>query len=290
MKRERGTALLLAIATMGTVAFVVSGQLLQAQHDLALARNAQDLSQARWIARAGVDWARVVLEEDARTSTLDSLQEAWAVPLPALPAEGGEISGQVVDQQGLFNLANLRRGEHIDPDALEGLRRLLQLLDMPSTLADAIARWPATDTAPPQAGDAALTPALAELVQLRAVPGVNAAVLERLRPYLSVLPARTRLNVNTAPVELLCALTRLGLDEGATLAARRAARPFAQLSEFMDALPPHARRPSENEITTNSEYFQVRVRVKYHHTHSASRVLVHRPSGSASRVLARSFE
>ncbi len=53
---------------------------------------------------AGVQWARQILDDDARRSEIDHLGEPWAVALPPIPLENGEIRGAIVDAQGRLNI------------------------------------------------------------------------------------------------------------------------------------------------------------------------------------------
>ena len=98
-----------------------------------------------------MDWARLILREDARTGSADHLSEPWAVPLqegrlssflsaqpgastesidPAL-ADQVFLSGRIEDAQGRFNLTNLLRGAEIDTLAVSQLSRLFVMLGLP---------------------------------------------------------------------------------------------------------------------------------------------------------------
>ena len=85
-----------------------------------LFRNARDRVQAQWLQRTAIDFGRLVLVEDQRTSQYDHLGEAWALPLADgkvadflkntdIPDEIANVTfnGQLSDAQGLFNLTNL---------------------------------------------------------------------------------------------------------------------------------------------------------------------------------------
>src|SRR6185295_19751583 len=60
--------------------------------------------QAQALAIAGVLWARQILDDDARRSDIDHLGEPWALSLPPIPMEDGEIRGLIVDAQGRLNV------------------------------------------------------------------------------------------------------------------------------------------------------------------------------------------
>ena len=49
--------------------------------------------QAQTLVQAGVDWSRAVLGDDRRLSNIDHLGEPWALRLPPMSVEGGELAG-----------------------------------------------------------------------------------------------------------------------------------------------------------------------------------------------------
>ena len=100
MKRvHRGAALLVAMLIAALAAVVVAGLLWQQQVWLRQHMLAADQAQARTLALAGVNWARAILQEDARTSSIDHLAENWAIHLPTTPLENGEISGYITEDR-----------------------------------------------------------------------------------------------------------------------------------------------------------------------------------------------
>ncbi len=103
---ERGAALILAMlvaALAATVAVALAGE---QQRWLADVANRRDQVQAQSLALAGVQWARQILQDDARGGTLDHLGEPWAYPLPPTPIANGSIEGRIEDAQGRLNLNN----------------------------------------------------------------------------------------------------------------------------------------------------------------------------------------
>ena len=90
-------------------------------------------AQSGWILQGALDWARLILLEDAkadRPPPSDHLGEVWAVPLAesrlstflaadrtASNDEGPEafLSGSIVDLQARYNLRALLGGEKVNP-------------------------------------------------------------------------------------------------------------------------------------------------------------------------------
>jgi len=145
MRRERGTAVIMAMLVVVAATTLVTGAL---WHQNALMREAENdlaLSQARWLLRGAIDWAGVILQEDARTSSVDHRGEPWAVPLAdtRLNENDGRppafIAGAITDEQGKFNLRNLVDGDNLVPAEVDALRRLLAALRIDEAFADRIA-------------------------------------------------------------------------------------------------------------------------------------------------------
>jgi general secretion pathway protein K len=230
--------------------------------------------QAQALVQAGVDWARALLSEDRRVSSADHLGEPWALRVPPVPVDNGELTGRIDDQQGAFNLNNLFRDGQLSPSHLAQFRRLLEILGLPDALADAYlaAHRPLIDTA-----------------DLVLVPGFDAAVRARLRPFVTALPRYTAINVNTATPEVLAAVVRgLELDDARALAAQRSRAYFRNLSEFLVQLPPGA-VVEGNDISTASQYFIASMQVTIGGAQARGTALLARESSAWPTVVWRKY-
>jgi general secretion pathway protein K len=243
---QRGVAIVLAMGVVALAAIAAAAMLASQSTWSRHAELGGEHAQAQALVQAGVDWARAVLSDDRRASSVDHLGELWAQRVPPVPVENGELSGQIDDQQGAFNLNNVFRGGKASPAHVLQLRRLLEILGLPDALADSFLApgRPIIDTA-----------------ELALLPGFDATVRARLRPFVTALPRFTALNVNTASPEVLAAVVRdLDLDDARALTAQRSRAYFRNLSEFLVQLPPGA-AVEGNDITTASQYFIASVRV-----------------------------
>ena len=81
MSHQRGTAVIMAMLIVAAVAALVSGAMWQQNALIRQTENELQYGQARWLMRGAIDWAGVILREDARTSSVDHPGEPWAVPL-----------------------------------------------------------------------------------------------------------------------------------------------------------------------------------------------------------------
>ncbi|MEO8136713.1 MAG: type II secretion system minor pseudopilin GspK, partial [Betaproteobacteria bacterium] len=140
-RQQRGAALVVAMLLAAIATSIVAGLLWHQQLWLRQYDFGRDQTQAQSLARSGIDWARLILQEDARRTAIDHFGEQWAIRLPATPLETGEIGGAVIDQQGLFNLNALVRDGVVQPEVLARYRRLLQIIDLPQEMAPALADW-----------------------------------------------------------------------------------------------------------------------------------------------------
>jgi general secretion pathway protein K len=228
----------------------------------------RDHAQARVLIYAGVDWARAVLSDDSRRSRADHARETWALRLPPVPVENGELAGHIEDQQSGFNLNNLVRDGKVVPEQLAHFRRLLTMLGLPATLADALADWLDADSEPQPRGGAedaqyldwqpphlAANRLLVDTGELVLVRGFDQAVLARLRPFVTVLPRFTPVNVNTAPPEVLAALIEgLDIDAARSMTAQRDRVYFRDRADFVSRLPKGV-KVSEGDVAVGSDFF-----------------------------------
>jgi general secretion pathway protein K len=251
---ERGVAVVLAMGVVALAAIaaaaILASQSTWARHAELTAEHVQ----AQALVRVGVDWARALLSDDRRVSSADHLGEPWAMRLPPVPVDGGELAGQIEDQQGAFNLNNLSRNGAVSEIPLAQFRRLLTILGLPETLGPALAEW----LCPP---DPAPKRTLIEIAELALVRGFDEAARTRLRPFVTALPRFTALNVNTASPEVLAAVIEgLDLDAARELTAQRGRAYFRDRGEFLAQLPAGA-SAGANDVATGSDFFQASVRV-----------------------------
>ncbi|HEY8906689.1 MAG TPA: type II secretion system minor pseudopilin GspK, partial [Rhodoferax sp.] len=151
--RQRGAAILTAMLTVVLIATLASAMLWQQWRGIEIESAQRTRVQASWILVGALDWARLILREDARQGGADYLSEPWAVPLaPArlstfLAAEKGQalvsddndaaqeafLSGQIEDLQARLNVTNLIQDQKIDAPGLAAWTRLFKHLNLPES-------------------------------------------------------------------------------------------------------------------------------------------------------------
>ncbi|HEX4880679.1 MAG TPA: type II secretion system minor pseudopilin GspK [Limnobacter sp.] len=214
--------------------------------------------QAEAVSRSGLDWARVILREDARVSATDTLTEPWAVPLAesrlneglmrqnqnATEIEDREVvlTGRIEDAQGRFNLRNLGTDNPQRANWVEAFGKLCDLLGVPNdqrvliiqTVADMYRAPPGNleqvQTAP------RLQPAL-RWEELLGKYGLREEAWNQLRPYVAILPKATGVNANTATAEVLYAVVaEMSFGDAQRLLAQRERVSFRNIADVRSAL------------------------------------------------------
>jgi len=239
--QEQGSATITALIVVGVAAVLLAGLMWRQQIQIRSLENARDRTQAQWLQRAAIDFGRLVLVEDQRTSQFDHLGEAWALPLADgkvadflkntdIPDEIAAVTfnGRLVDAQGMFNLSNLwsNNFQAINSAGLKEFERLLDALGLDKNLAQQTAQAALQSNLPPF-----------DLEGLMQLPNYNAAIIERLRPFVVILPGATTVNVNTAsPEVLMAALNGLSRSAANSFVQQRALSPFKTLADITSLL------------------------------------------------------
>ncbi|MBP6898964.1 MAG: type II secretion system minor pseudopilin GspK [Burkholderiaceae bacterium] len=228
---QRGAALLVAMVLVSVVATLAAGMVWQQWKAVQIEAAERSRVQSAWILHGALDWARLILREDARSGKPTSLLEPWATPLAEarlstfLAADKDHnsdidldafLSGSIVDAQSRYNLRNLFPEGKKDPAQLAMLQRLCSAAGLSPAVATQIAdglaaAWGVDGKSDAAAEDAPLAPRRwDDLAWL----GLDAVSRERLAPLVVLLPEPTPLNLNTASREVLAAVIP-GLDLGA---------------------------------------------------------------------------
>lgn len=276
--RQSGAALLLAMLTVALVATLASAALWQQWRAIEVEGAERSRVQATWILQGALDWARLILAEDGRKGGSDNLTEPWSIPLePArlstfLAADRSDalladqsssafLSGQMVDLQSRLNVRNLIVADKVHGPTRDAFVRLFNALNLPRQELDTMV---STLLLAQQAGNASQGPAiqaplmpqvLEQLVWLGLSPGS----IVQLRPYVTVLPEFTKVNLNTAPAVVLRAVVSdLDMAGAQQLVQKRDNKPWDTLDEFNSAAGLTAKPPDAEMVAIQTRFFEVR--------------------------------
>jgi general secretion pathway protein K len=298
--RQRGVALITALLVVSLVTVIAVAMATRQHIDVRLTGNLLHGEQAYAYALAAESWARVILRRDASKSDHDSLDEDWATALPPISVEGGQVSGKIEDLQGRFNINNLIMPDGKVSEAdVAYFRRLLEILKLEPTLTDALLDWIDADINvrfPNGAEDenylsgsipyrTANRP-LVSISELRLVAGFDQNAVRLLEPYVTALPSRTLINVNTAsPIVLLALHKDFTQSDVDAIITGRGETGYATVQAFMglDAL---AGRELDESVDVSSQYFLVHTDVIVGQGQAHLESLVARDKGK-TRVLSR---
>ena len=275
--RQRGAALLTAMVIVTLVATLAAAMVWQQWRAVQVEAAERSRVQSSWILSGALDWARLILREDAKSGGADHLGEPWAVPLAearlstflAVDKDNAEdapeafLSGSITDAQSRYNLRTLIDGNNtIVPAEVAGLKTLLQEVRAAPDLADTIAAGlhDALTAADPS-NRSAHTPLMPEGMEELTWLGIDQATVEQLRPYVTLLPVPTPVNANTAPKEVLMAAVA-GLDPATAehLVQTRQRTPFKSLNDMQTQIP--GVPVVGQRIDVRSRFFEVRGRLR----------------------------
>jgi len=287
--QARGVAVVMAMAVVALAAIAATAILVTQSTWSRRAGLSADRAQAQQLLEAGSDWARAALGDDRRLGNVDHAGEPWALRLPPIPLENGELAGSIQDQQGAFNVNNLTSSGKLNLVQYRRFQRLLAILGLPDELADALVDWMDADSLPqPRQGAEdhfylTLEPAyraanrpLIDIDELALIRGFDPGVRSQLAPYVTALPEPSAINVNTATPEVLASwIDGLALDDARELVAQRKHSYFRANTDFHAALGKSASVPDQ-DIRIGSDYFLATMRVSHGAAQARGQVLLAR--------------
>ena len=309
LRRQRGVAVITALLLTTLAVTIVTSLFWLQQVQVRSMENQRLQLQTRWILRGALDLSRLVLSQDYTDSqTVTHLGGIWATPLEETRLDdyverervenesfNATLSGRMIDAQSRYNLANLANNRIADPKEVNVFQRLLTNLQLDPGLAQAVARQgadsqpvvPAAQGQPPAQSGGAEPMALMRVEDLLAVAGFTPQAVERLRDYVIVLPEQTPVNVNTAPAELLAALTpNLSLSDAAAMVYTRK-NVYYRDEKLFKNLPQMAGKVPDGKYALFSNYFLAYSKVRLDRAALDSQALLKRQTVQTSVVWIR---
>ena len=304
--RQRGAALLAAMLTVTLVATLAAGALWQQWRSVEIESADRQRVQAAWILTGALDWARLILREDS--GSVDHLAEPWAVPLQearlatflaadqsnnAMTETSEEaqqvfLSGEITDLQSRLNVSSLVEAAVIQDKRLAAFARLFDLLGLPQAqLARMAENLRFASDISTDNRNAAQAPLLPQRVEQLVWLGLAPETVAALEPYVTVLPQATKVNLNTAPAEVLYAvISKISLADAQRLVAERERQHFRQEDDIKPLLPEGAEY-DKSLVSVGSSYFEMRGRLRIEDVVIEERSIVQRTPGREVRTLKR---
>lgn len=301
---QRGAALLMAMVIVTLVSTLAATMVWQQWRAVQVESAERVRAQASWVLSGALDWARLILREDARNGGADHLGEPWAIPLAEArlstflaadkdntvdDAPEAFLSGKVDDATARYNLRNLVAPDgEVVPAELAVLRRLCEFVSLSPALADGMAQSMRRATLAAMTEDAAAlerlggesaraqAPLMPQSIDQVLWLGLDAGTMERLRPYVTLLPEATTVNVNTAPKEVIAAVVEnMDLARAARVVQSRQRNPIKELETDLKALLGQGNW-NFARLSNKSDFFEVRGRLRFEDNVIEQRHLVQR--------------
>lgn len=310
LHRQSGVAVIIALLLTTLAITIVASLFWQQQVQVRSIENQRLQLQKQWILRGALDWASLILREDAKYSSVDTLDEPWAVPLAETRldqyVESGRadadiadatLSGSISDAQARYNLTNLCPNGTINPAEVAAFEQMLNNAHLNPALAQATAdemaaaqKKPAVSTANPDKQSGPLPMNLTQVDDLLAVPGFSPEILDKLKNFVIFLPRATPINVNTAPAEVLAArIDELSFDEATSLVASRNTASFRYIADFTERLPGKSLSVSNLEASVTTNYFLVNGKVRMNRAELEIQALIERNGANTKLIWIREY-
>jgi general secretion pathway protein K len=296
-------AVVTALIIVAVVAALTTGLFMRQTAAVRQVENEAARTQARWVLAGGLDWARLVVLESLRREPIVHDGQLWAVPLLDTPLQRpgdqrvATFSGTIDDEQGKFNLYNVAQGGAIVPDQLATLQRLLALLGANDTLAARLAQQvqlsqPVKAVTDPQGNIVSQeigprAPAPRGLEDMLAVLRIDEPLRSRLQATLTMLPAATQVNVNTAPPEVIAALLPgMSVAQARVLLSERDRGVwFRDSADFGNRVTGTGLPVAPPEVSATSAWFMATGTVAYERARVGLRALIQSPDGRSTNIV-----
>jgi general secretion pathway protein K len=287
---QRGFALIITLIVTSLLVALVVEFISEVYVDTTSRQNFVDAQKASLLAESGVNGAIAILKFSLPLKTYTSLLDQWAKPLD-IPEEQGSLRISVEDENSKLSLNHISGpngtftiGDHDSTESYYGTAiRLFKKFNLPATdLCDAVADW-IDDNEIPKPGGAeskwytnlkngyqAKNGPLDTVEELALIKGFSSEVLDKLRPFITVLPANTdaSININTATKELLTALDERISDSLADqIIDYRKKTPFQNSHDFVKVPGMEQIAPGLIlRITAKSNVFRIRAEAEVNGT------------------------
>lgn len=250
MKDNRGFALVLTLIITALLVALLVEFINDVYVDTSSRHNFVAAQQASILAESGVSGAAKILQLSLANQSYSTLSDYWAKPFQ-FEEEKGELQFSITEENAKLSLNHITQPTAIDPAYYGMLFRLIKGLKLEATtLCEALADWiDENDYPQPTGAESAwyknLKPPyqprnarLQTVEELGLVKGFNGAVLQKLKPFVTVYaetpsaPAAP-VNINTAPLEVLVALhEQMNEDLGKRIIEYRRVTPFKNPAEL----------------------------------------------------------
>ena len=321
-KASRGAALVIVLFIVALAAILAVEMSANLMLQVQRSTNLQSQQQAKWYAYGAEELAiKGLIQSKKDDPEKTTLAQPWAKQGDVkYPVDNGTLSGQLTDLQACLNLNAL--GAEPDPNstnktnpAHKALFAILENIeDLPSDeseegMADSVFDWLDKNSITYRSGAEegeylsrqfpymTANSLFASVSELRLIKGFNPLVMEKVLPYVCVIPGSTLLSINVNTVTEEQALLLSGLIDELSVSGAQAviaARPengFDNIEEFFESVKQQGGKnikAVEKLFSVKSEYFKLQTQAKFVDLRFSMTTLLYASNGEVT-ILARKF-
>ncbi|WP_409424079.1 type II secretion system minor pseudopilin GspK [Pseudoalteromonas sp. RW-H-Ap-1] len=321
-KTSRGAALVIVLFIVALAAILAVEMSANLMLQVQRSTNLQSQQQAKWYAYGAEELAiKGLIQSKKDDPEKTTLAQPWAKQGDVkYPVDNGTLSGQLTDLQACLNLNAL--GAEPDPNstnktnpAHKALFAILENIeDLPSDeseegMADSVFDWLDKNSITYRSGAEegeylsrqfpymTANSLFASVSELRLIKGFNPLVMEKVLPFVCVIPGSTLLSINVNTVTEEQALLLSGLIDELSVSGAQAviaARPengFDNIEEFFESVKQQGGKnikAVEKLFSLKSEYFKLQTQANFVELRFSMTTLLHAKDGDVT-ILARKF-
>lgn len=321
-KTSRGAALVIVLFIVALAAILAVEMSANLMLQVQRSTNLQSQQQAKWYAYGAEELAiKGLIQSKKDDPEKTTLAQPWAKQGDVkYPVDNGTLSGQLTDLQACLNLNAL--GAEPDPNstnktnpAHKALFAILENIeDLPSDeseegMADSVFDWLDKNSITYRSGAEegeylsrqfpymTANSLFASVSELRLIKGFNPLVMEKVLPFVCVIPGSTLLSINVNTVTEEQALLLSGLIDELSVSGAQAviaARPengFDNIEDFFESVKQQGGKnikAVEKLFSLKSEYFKLQTQAKFVDLRFSMTTLLYASNGEVT-ILARKF-
>lgn len=269
---QRGTAIIVALFVTALVAAAAIAMIDRLTIDTRRTELVLNTNQAELYATGSVDWALEQLTNDLKQKQPNVVIDRTPIISPVNNVNGAKISSVIYDAQGNVNLNNLT-----DSQFQTLFIRLIQLVSPKTSqttaqnITQAIVDWitPGINNSKFDAYYTKLNPPyrsphrpMVSVSELRLVKGMTPELYRNLEPFVTALPDKTKININSAPIPVIMSFSpSIKLDTAKALDAFRRQSPLVNLDMLGNFTDIKNSPIGQSSLTVSSDYFLVKTNV-----------------------------
>ncbi|CCQ12760.1 General secretion pathway protein K [Pseudoalteromonas luteoviolacea B = ATCC 29581] len=293
MVKQTGAALVIVLFIVALAATIAADMAVNLMVQVQKTTNIQQHQQSKWYAYAAEELAKkVLLEVKKEKGDVIHLGQVWAQEPEPYPVDNGYLKVGLNDLHACLNLNALAQApSNDDKNSTQGKnpahRALLYLLqnieelgneESEETLADSVYDWIDADSITYRSGAEedeymsnrmpylTANNLLASVSELRVIKGFNPLVMEKLLPYVCVIPgySELKININTLEAEhamlLSAVIPELSVSSAEAAISARPEQGYEKVTDFIEELKKQGAKDLnkvDELLTVNSEHFQL---------------------------------